>query len=667
MKLSRIGITLMLILVWLLNGTQLPTARMSEDRLNVSNTASSSFGASVSLDGDTAIVGAPGRDTAYILYRNQGGSDVWGGVKSLSPSGLTDAGGTVAVSGDIAVVGAPDEAVNIFYRNLGGLNNWGPVKLIQGGYGFGSSVAIYGDTLIVGEWATTVGGKLYCGAAYIYQRNQGGADNWGLVKQLVAPDCSPDDEFGGSVAINGDIVVVGADGVDIAGKESQGAAYIFYRNQGGANNWGQVKKIIATDGAALDFFGDYVSIYAERIVIAAPLADVSGNADQGAAYVFYRTQGGSNNWGQVKKIVAADGSWADRFGSSVSIYQDTLAIGAPAAGIGSNSHQGAAYIFYRTQGGAENWGQVRKLSASDGASGDYFGNLQVSGSTVVIGAPMATIGGSAYQGAAYVFYRDQGGANNWGQVKKLLLPFAAVTGQVSNTRAQPVYNATISIEPSASVMVKTGSDGRYSLPISSSGIYTLVVDRAEFGVLPPRHAIDVSGDLSGIDFVLPPIDDAIVNGGWETGDLSGWSAGTGLTHTVEMTAAHTGRYGLRLESSGSGGFDFEPSITQTVVISAGWARPTLSWLYQGIQATPGDAVLIAVSHEGTLITGTVPITTGMWLHEWLDLSAFSGQTVTLQFGFQTQAAGQQIVLDEICVGDSTAGVYSIYLPLIRRS
>ncbi len=241
------------------------------------------------------------------------------------------------------------------------------------------------------------------------------------------------------------------------------------------------------------------------------------------------------------------------------------------------------------------------------------------------------------------------------------------TGRVTNNRAQPVFNATVSVDPSALNMARTDGGGSHAVFFGSSGVYTFTANRAEFGALPPRYDVIVDSNLSDLDFVLPPTMDAVTNGGWETGDLSGWSAGVGLTTTVEVAAAHTGHYGLRLESSGSGGLDFEPSITQSVVISADWSRPTLSWLYQVEQANPGDALLVVVANESTPLTVTLPITPGEWQHAWLDLSTLSGQAVTLQFGFQTPSAGQRLVVDEVSVGDSAAGVYSIFLPLIQRN
>jgi hypothetical protein len=681
------------------------------------------------------------------------------------------------------------------------------------------------------------------------------------VKQITASDGAAGDWFGCCLSLSGDIAVV-ASAADIGGKIDQGAAYVFYRNRGGTNQWGQVRKIVVADGVANDDFGDGVSIDGDQIVVGAPGADVHGNSNQGAAYVFYRNRGGADHWGQIRKLVASDGAAHDVFGTwrAVSVYQDTTAVGARGANVGGHVSQGAAYLFYRDQGGTDNWGQARKLTAFDGVTGSTFGNLQISGNTIVVGTWNAE--------AAYIFNRDQGGTNHWGLVKKLLIPdfmpptnptnlsspshavnvwsndntvdvmwsgaddvesgldgysvlwdtaastvpdtgkdigdislltsppladgswyfhiravdkvghwtagaahlgpfkidtsspnsrvfapeFATgpvevrwigsdtlsgiasydvwvrdglagtwtqwligtiavngtytgitaghtyyfrsqardmvgnleidlppdgdthttvaayqVTGAVLNNRHQPIFNATVTVDPPALNVARTDGRGNYTAYFAASGTYSLTAAREGFGPLPPQMNLAFSDDATASDCVLPPANDAMLNGGFESGDLSGWTSDPAVTATVEMSAAHTGGYGLRLESSGSGSLDFEPSITQTVAISSGWSQPTLSWLYQVTQANSGDALVVVASSESTVLTTTLPITPGAWLHDWVDLSAFSGQTITLRFGFQTQAVSQELALDEVSVGDSLTGAYNVYLPLVMRS
>jgi hypothetical protein len=338
-----------------------------------------SFGSSVSISGDTVVVGAPWAlnliGAAYIFDRNNGGANNWGQVKELTIA-ITVInlyfGWSVSISGDTVVVGnvatfTPGTAY-IFDRNKGGPNNWGQVKeLTRGvvGDSFGTSVSISGDTVAVAG----------SGYTYVFDRNNGGADNWGLVKQLPPSSVC-------SAAISGDTVVA----ITCFGG-SPGAAYIYDRNNGGANNWGQVQQLVFPLPATSD---TSVAISGDTVVI--------GNAGtfiQGAAYVFDRNNGGANNWGQVQKLTASDGAVGDGFGGSVSISEDTVMVGAV-----NQQLTGAAYVFERNSGGPNNWGQVEKLS--DNVAGDFFGgSVSIGGSTVVVGAEdwgSAT----AETGAAYV-------------------------------------------------------------------------------------------------------------------------------------------------------------------------------------------------------------------------------------------------------------------------
>ena len=277
---------------------------------------------------------------------------------------------------------------------------------------FGHSVAIDGDIAVIGVRygdAPTADS----GSAYIFGVDEGGADNWGEVKKLTAGDGAASDEFGYSVAIASDTVVIGAPYDDVNGGYS-GSAYIFERNQGGSNIWGQVAKLTAGDGAASDNFGISVAIVGDTVVIGAPYDDVNGG-NSGSAYIFGRNQGGSNVWGQVAKLTAGDGAGSDNFGISVAAAGDTVVIGAPYDD-DNGENSGSAYIFEDDLG---SWSEVKKLIASDGAAFDEFGySVAAAGDTVVIGAYLDDDNGES-SGSAYTFEIDEGGFNNWGQVAKL--------------------------------------------------------------------------------------------------------------------------------------------------------------------------------------------------------------------------------------------------------
>ena len=381
------------------------------------------FGWGVSISGDTAIVGADEDDdngslsgSAYMFSRDHGGADNWGQVKKLT-AGDGDArdrfGISVSISEDAAIVGAFADDDNgsesgsayMFSRDHGGADMWGEVKKLTAGDGaagdrFGYSVSISGDAAIVGAFADDDNGDS-SGSAYIFSRDHGGADMWGEVKKLTAGDGAAGDRFGYSVSISGDTAIVGAYWDDDNG-DSSGSAYIFSRDHGGADMWGEVKKFVAGDGAGYDFFGENVSISGDTAIVGARNDDDNGSGS-GSAYIFYRDQGGVDNWGEVKKLTADDGADYDLFGLGVSISGDTAIVGA-VYDDDNGSESGSAYIFSRDQGGADNWGQVKKLLAGDGAADDYFGwGVSISGDTAIVGAYGDDDNGD-FSGSAYIFF-----------------------------------------------------------------------------------------------------------------------------------------------------------------------------------------------------------------------------------------------------------------------
>ena len=349
-------------------------------------------------------------------------------------------GYSVATNGDTVVVGAYGKNSNtgaayIFERNQGGAENWGQVQKLTASDAavndqFGRSVAIDVDTVVVGAWLKNSN----TGAAYIFARNQGGAENWGQVKKLTASDAAGGDDFGSSVAINADTVVVGA----WVKNSNAGAAYIFERNQGGAENWGQVKKLTASD-AGWAYFGYSVAINADTVVVGAY------GKIPGAAYIFERNQGGAESWGQVQRLTASDAVGGDQFGISVAINIDTVAVGA---NHGNRATSGAVYIFERNQNGPESWGQVKELTADDAALLDEFGiSVAIDADTLVVGAWAMNL---ATGGAAYIFERNQNGVEGWGQVQKLT---------ASDEAAHDQFGSSVGIDGDTVVV---GAEGKNS-------------------------------------------------------------------------------------------------------------------------------------------------------------------------------------------------------------
>ena len=378
------------------------------------------FGTSVAMSGDYVVVGAyydddGGTDSgaAYIYERNHGGQGYWGEVTKLTASDANQSdyfGISVAIDGDYVVVGAyranaiRSGTVYIYNRNFSGPDNWGEVTKLTASDAqsydyFGCAVGISGDYVVVGA-NRVEGAGTDRGAAYIYGRNFGGADSWGEVTKITASNPEDFAYFGDSVDISGDHVVVGAFYEDWGGTE-RGAAYVYNQNLGGADAWGEVARLTAADAADYDRFGFSVNIDGDYVIVGAWFKNGVW-AQSGTAYIYGRNSGGADNWGEVAKLTASDENTADLFGTSVSISGDYIVVGAVGED-GAGTNRGAAYIYARDYGGVDNWGEVMKLTASDAEDGDRFGcSVSISGDYVVVGTEFED-GGGTDRGAIYIF------------------------------------------------------------------------------------------------------------------------------------------------------------------------------------------------------------------------------------------------------------------------
>jgi hypothetical protein len=265
----------------------------------------------------------------------------------------------------------------------------------------GHSVSIDGDTLIAGAYSKQVTyGE--AGAVYVYTRS---GTTWSQQQKLTASDPQFRDHFGYSVAISGDTAIIGAAFEDTGGAEA-GAAYIFTRS---GTTWTQQQKIQSSDIQAGDYFGDHVGLSGDTAIVSATFEDTEGD-NAGAAYIFTRS---GTTWSQQQKLTASDAAADDRFGQSVGIDSNTVVVGAIREDTGG-SNAGAAYIFTRS---GTTWTQQQKIQASDAAASDDFGySSNISGDTVIVGARLEDTGGSS-AGAAYIFTRD---GTTWTQAKKIV-------------------------------------------------------------------------------------------------------------------------------------------------------------------------------------------------------------------------------------------------------
>ncbi|WP_421899823.1 hypothetical protein [Maridesulfovibrio sp.] len=345
-------------------------------------------------------------------------------VKMITADTVTDSdlfGYSVAVSGEIAIVGAPHYnnnagAAYIFYKDEGGTNNWRFIKKITASdttasWQFGYSVAISGDIAIVGSPYSNFNEhgsiKIKAGAVYIFYKNEGGANNWGQIKKNNGYYTG--DQLGWSVSISGDIAIGGTPCAASWWTGNSGIALIYYRNQDGPDQWGKKVGIYAPTAKANAKFGYSVAISGNIVVAGSPFAE----SNAGEVDIFYKDEGNIDNWGHIKTITASE---TLNFGDSVAISGDIIIAGAPGTANG-----GAAHIFYKDEGSANNWGEVKKITASNAQADAKFGDsVALSGDIAVVGAPMEDHSSRNDCGAAYIFYKDQGNTNNWGERKKVV-------------------------------------------------------------------------------------------------------------------------------------------------------------------------------------------------------------------------------------------------------
>jgi hypothetical protein len=444
------------------------------------------FGAAVAVSGDTALIGAFGDDigananqgSAYVFVRS---GTVWTGQQLLTASdGSADDqfGSAVAISGDTAVIGAfgkdfdgEDQGAGYAFSRSG--TTWSQQPRLfasdgEAGDMFGAAVAISGDTMLAGAPFDDVGGNANQGSAHVFQICQGLAQQ----QKITANNGAIYDYFGQAVAISGDTAVVGAPNDDVGGNVAQGSAYVFVRD--GAT-WKQQQRLTATNGEAFDWLGISVAISGDTVIVGA----LGPNPNPGVVYVFVRN---GATWTQQQMLTPSDGGFYDRFGFSVAISGDTAIVGAPDHDIGAKSDRGAAYVFVRS---GATWAEQEKLTASDGSSSDEFGMaVTISGDTAVVGARLDDIGSNPDQGSAYIFARN--GAT-WSQQQKLTASDGGPGAQFGNlvtisgdTLAVGAFNAVYAFEHSGTKWKQqqklTASDGSssdgfgYSVAISGDTI-----------------------------------------------------------------------------------------------------------------------------------------------------------------------------------------------------
>jgi hypothetical protein len=585
-----------------------------------SNTGSDDgFGTSVAVSGNTVVVGAPleassatgvngngfnnsaaGAGAVYVFTRS---GETWSQQAYLKASNTGEGDGfgwSVAISGNTIIVGAYQEDSNTTTVNGGGANNsaagagaayvftrsdtiWTQQAYIKAsnanaGDLFGSVVVVGGDTAVIGanreaSQATGINGdgannaSFASGAAYVFVRN---GSTWTQQAYLKASDTAVGAEFGSSLGLSGDSLIVGAP-LAVSGA---GAAYVFTRN---GTAWSQQARLQASNSAASSWFGQSVAISGDTAVAGAPgeasnATGVNGNqantsaAGAGAAYAFTRSAG---TWTQQAYLKASNTAASDGFGRTIALDGSALVVGAPgedssATGIDGNqadnaaASSGAVYAFSRLNGV---WSHYSYLKASNTGAGDEFGKaLAVANGTLAVGAPRESSNAmglqgiqsnnlASWSGAAYLFSIPALGIPEiamWHQSTELAdggsgvaLATAANNSSVScslrirNTGSEPLLRGTPVMTGAAAARFSINYTG-FPAELASGQEGTLVVT---FNA-PTTGSYQAMLEVPSNDSDESPFEVPFSASTMASADLyAAWAAGEGLTGPAAQSSA----------------------------------------------------------------------------------------------------------------------------------
>jgi hypothetical protein len=327
------------------------------------------FGVAVDIDGDWLVIGAPGTinytGAAFLFRRsvtdNENPFTEMAKITASDGVAGDNFGVTVAIQANFVLVGAYDVHSSDSHVNAGSAYLFA-INLDQNGTGswqqifqfqvddpvdngrFGVSLAMDGNLAVIGA----VGAD----AAYIFEKVDNTTDSsWTQVAKLVpGVNDLTSRTFGYATAMAGNWVVVGAHRDRNINGDNAGAAFVFKKTSNASDSWTQVNKLIAEDGAANDSFGTSVAISkdASTIVVGADLADFSEEiVDSGAMYLFSPTKV-NGTWSQTGKFVASDKSTGDNLGISVALEDNILAVGAPLDDVNNERDVGSVYVVELT-------------------------------------------------------------------------------------------------------------------------------------------------------------------------------------------------------------------------------------------------------------------------------------------------------------------------------
>ena len=428
---------------WSLVSKLMPDSSDNEDK----------FGFSVSLCPQLAIVGSPSSNTAYIFSKN---SDTWDQISKIKPNNSktrSSFGQSVSISNNFAVVGASSfkkdgldiGSVYLFSKEKDSASIWNQTSEIINANSpldrsFGRSLSMHNNLLLVGSSRDELAGNCR-GSASLFSLYDKGHE-YRQLKKWYGGEAGSYDRFGVGVSINNNLAIVGAPNDDAL----NGSAYVFSR-ESETGQWSQEAKLCGPSESKINFFGGHVSISGNNAVVTGTLSDEK-NRSKGCAFIFSKNST-TKEWTQTAQLIPENSDISQRFGCSVSICGDMVVVGD----VGTNypNEGGVAYVFAKNSGGTNNWGQIAKLKPDVSTDFDYFGaSISIFEEQVLIGAPgYGELNRTT--GRAFLFAKNSGGTNNWGQVAEL---------KSSNPQINASFGVSVSIH-SERIIIGADTDNNF--------------------------------------------------------------------------------------------------------------------------------------------------------------------------------------------------------------
>ena len=332
-------------------------------------------------------------------------TDFDGALAAPTPVSLDKLGSSVAIDGEVAVVGASCGDAAYLYEQVPG-GGWTsgsplvPVTPLSSPARFGEAVAIDGDLIAVGAPDDRTSGPLPSGSVYLFERDPNVSGGWRELTRLFPDDASNGDEFGASVSLSGDTLVVGAP-KKLVSIHRTGAVYVFERDAGGPNAWGQTRRLRANSPIANSFFGNAVAVEGDRLVI--------GSEGDESFFVFERSTIDPEDWIQRNRFTL---TLAGSLGDSVALSGDTIAVGDSSGGPAAD---GYVLVYERRPGPFSQWNVAARLSTVPVQPNAGFGtSVAIDGDVILVGATRL----DNFVGGAFLYERNEGGTEAWGEIAR---------------------------------------------------------------------------------------------------------------------------------------------------------------------------------------------------------------------------------------------------------